>query len=61
MRELYWVIDTGTSKLALGDLVVSYELLRQLTKGRGVDIVLRSQAWSKPSHLDHNVSIHTDV
>ena len=27
VRELYWVIDTGTSELALGDLIVSYKLL----------------------------------
>jgi hypothetical protein len=47
----------GTSELALGDLMVSHELLRQLAKGRGVDLVLRLQAWSKPSHLDHETSI----
>jgi hypothetical protein len=41
--------------------MVSYELLRQLTKGRGVDLVLRLQAWSEPSHLDHDASIYTDV
>jgi hypothetical protein len=47
----------GISKLALGDLMVSYKLLRQFTKGRGVNLVLRLQAWSEPSHLDHKVSI----
>jgi hypothetical protein len=35
-RKLYRVKDMGTSNAALGDLVVSYELLRQLAKGRGV-------------------------
>ena len=38
--------------------MVSYELLRQLPKGRGVNLVLRLQAWSEPSHLDHDTSIY---